>query len=89
MRKKRNLIYAWSLVSGIGSARYPWKWEAKAGLGPEWWVEILFISSRLLDPNSVYAVADCPYLLLVAAVAISLLSEVYKQKVWTGVVGNR
>lgn len=55
----------------------------------EWWVEILFISSRLLDPNSVYAATDCPYLLQVVPVAISLLSEVYKQKVWTGVVGNR
>ena len=76
----------WSLVSGTGSARCPWKGEAKAGLGPEWWVEILFISSRLLDPSSVHAVADCPYLLLVVALAVSLLSEVYKQKVWTSLL---
>ena len=88
MGKKRNLIYAWSLVSGIGMPGTPGSGRQRQGWA-EWWVEILFISSRLLDPNSVYAAADCPYLLLVVPVAISLLSEVYKQKVWTGVVGNR
>lgn len=69
-----------SLVSGIGGARCLWKGEEKPGFSSVWWLETLFISSRLPDLNPVHAFAACLHPLL--AEAESLLSEAYKQRIW-------